>query len=361
MDSTPNIYAEKTALIDVLEKAFETDGLENIIKIFRSHSKICIDLTDSERDAIFTPDNFDNIDVLLTLFNAFDIEKPIALKSYFEQMEEEEDAVILHSNSYFLRDCTTIDAEHMREKYGVWVISKDEVSNRLFEYLSFKDEFEPDTLYGKGPNGWKNIIQDNNLQLPPSNSLIISDNFLLANERRGHFLGLANLTHLLDAVLPEKLAVPYYILILSQGRDDKESLLKRKVAEWKDSLAQQLNRTYDIHVEFVFSKKLIHRRVLYMNYCFIGTEKGFKIFEPYSNQVYRDGDQRNSAWTYSYFHDPHRAGRREHQLACDDIKNVKEIYQTARNNFDNGIDIVGQPKFVGSPLGAKFSPNRIFD
>ena len=52
MDSTPNIYAEKTALIDVLEKAFETDGLENIIKIFRSHSKICIDLTDSERDAI---------------------------------------------------------------------------------------------------------------------------------------------------------------------------------------------------------------------------------------------------------------------------------------------------------------------
>lgn len=361
MDSKATIYAEREALTDVVRKAFTTEGLDNIIAVLKNHSEICVDLTDAELDEVFRPTDMEKLDDLFTLFSAYDISVPIALKDFFEQMGQQEDLIISKPNAFFLRDCSIKEAQSLRDKYGVWVISKDEVTNRMFEGLSFKDEFEPETLYGKGPNGWKNIIQDNNLQLPPSNSLIISDNFLLANERRGHFLGLANLTHLLDAILPVKLAIPYYILILSQGRDDREALLKRKVAEWKDGLAQQLNRNYDIHVEFVFSKKLIHRRVLYMNYCFIGTEKGFKIFEPYSNQVYRDGDQKNSAWTYSYFHDPHRAGRREHQLAYDDIKSVKEIYKTARNNFDNGLDIIGQPKFVGTPLGTNFSPNRIFD
>lgn len=361
MDSTPNIYAEKTALVDVLGKALETDGLENIIEIFKSHSKICIDLTDSERDAIFTPDDFNNIDILLTLFNAFDIEKPIALKSYFEQMEEEEDAVVLHSNSYFLRDCTAIEAEQMREKYGVWVISKDEVSNRLFEYLSFKDEFEPDTYFGENDNGWKNIVEAYNLRLPPSNSMIISDNYLLSNKVRNYVLGLANLSHLLDVIIPKKLSVPYYILILSPAKDYEETQMLQKVSEWKEDLIRSLNRAFDIHIEFVFSPRVIHKRIIYLNYCFIGTEKGFKVFMPFSNRVYRDGDQKNSVWTYTYFHDPLRAGRREHQLAYDDIEKVRIIYKKARENFDNGVNTIGQPKFVDAPIGSIFSPNRIFD
>ena len=34
MDSKATIYAERSALTDVLLKAFEKDGLENIIEIF---------------------------------------------------------------------------------------------------------------------------------------------------------------------------------------------------------------------------------------------------------------------------------------------------------------------------------------
>ncbi len=360
MDPTPNIYAEKTALIDVLEKAFETDGLENIVEIFKSHSRIFIDLTDSECDAIFTPDNFDNIDILLTLFNAFDIEKPIALKSYFEQMYEEEDAVVLHSNSYFLRDCSALEAEQMREKYGVWVLSKDEISNRVFEDLSFKDEFEPDTYFGKNDNGWRNIVDINNLRIPPSNSLIISDSFLLSNKVHNHILGLANLTQLLDVIIPKKLRIPYYILILSSAKDYEETQMLQRVSEWKEDLIRSLNRVFDIHVEFVFSQRVIHKRIIYMNYCFIGSEKGFKVFMPFSNRVYRDGDQKNSIWAYTYFHDPLRAGRREHQLAYDDIEKARIIYKKARDNYDNGDNTIGQPKFVDSPIGTRFSPNRIF-
>lgn len=361
MDSKATIYAERTALTDVMRKAFSKDGLENIIEIFKSHSTICIDLTDDELDSIFNPQDMENLDDLFTICNAYDISVPVALKDFFDLMKVKEDTIISKPNAFFLRDCSLEDAQLLRDKYGVWVISKEEVTNRMFEKLSFKDEFEPEKNYGKSDNGWKNIISDNGLQLPPSNSLIISDNFLLSNERNGHILGLANLTHLLDAILPQKLSVPYYILVLGQGKDDRESMLIRRVNEWKDDLSSALNRSYDIHVEFVFSKNLIHRRILYMNYAFIGTEKGFKLFEPLSNKVYRDGEQKNSAWTYTFFHDPFRAGRREHQLANDDIKGIKAIYETARSNYDKGLNIVGIPKFVGTPLGAVFSPNRIFE
>lgn len=361
MDSKATIYAEKTALTDVLRKAFTKDGLDNIVEIFKSHSTICIDLTEAELDSIFNPADLDNLDDLFTIFNAYDISVPIALSDFFEQLNQKEETIVSKPNAFFLRDCPSQDAQILRDKYGVWVISKEEVTNRMFESLSFKDEFIPDTDYGKGNNGWKNIINNNGLKLPPSNSLIISDNFLLSNERNGHILGLANLTHLLDAILPQKLSIPYYILVLGQGKDEKEAILIKRVTEWKDSLSAALNRSYDIHVEFVFSKKLIHRRILYMNYSFIGTEKGFKLFEPLSNRVYRDGDARNSAWAYTFFHDPFRAGRREHQLANDDIECVKDIYKTARSNYDDGLKIVGIPKFVGAPLGTTFSPNRIFD
>lgn len=310
MDPKATIYAERTALTDVARKAFTTEGLDNIMEIFKRHSDICMDLTDEEIDSIFSPVDMDNLDDLFTIFTAYDISVPIALKDFFELMKQKEETVISKPNAFFLRDCSIQDAQRLRDKYGVWIISKDEVSNRMFESLSFKDEFEPDTYYGSGDNGWKSIIHQNNLKLPPSNSLIISDNYLLSNERRGVLLGLANLTHLLDAILPEKLGIPYYILILGQGRDDMEPQLVKKVTLWKDNLSRLLNRDYDIRVEFVFSRNLIHRRVLYMNYSLIGTEKGFKVFEPESNQVYRDGNQRNSVWSYTYFHDPFRAGRR---------------------------------------------------
>ena len=222
MDSKATIYAERTALTDVLRKAFTKAGLDNIIEIFKNHSNICMDLTNAELNSIFNPSDSDNSDDLFTIFKAYDISVPIALKDFFDLMNAQEDAIISKPNAFFLRDCPSEDAQMLRDKYGVWVISKEEVTNRMFESLSFKDEFVPGTKYGKDDNGWKNIINDNGLQLPPSNSLIVSDNFLLSNERNGDIIGLANLTHLLDAILPQKLSIPYYILVLGQGKDDKD-------------------------------------------------------------------------------------------------------------------------------------------
>lgn len=361
MDSTANIYAERTALEAVLSRAFENEGLLTIIEILKRHAKICIDMTDAERKTVFVPEDFDNIDIICTLFNAFGIEPPIALKSFFEQIEDQEETIVSKPNSLFLKDCSIERAEELRNKYGVWVISKEEVSDRLFEGASFKDEFVPFDSYGPSDNGWKNIITKNDLRLPPSNSLILSDNFLLFNKRGEHVLGLVNLIHLLDAILPEKLSIPFYILILSPAKNGEEEMMIRKITQWKEDLIKALNRDYVIQIEFILSQKVIHKRIIYMNYAYIGTEKGFKIFMPFSNRVYSDGDQKNSAWFYSYFHDPFRKGRREHELATDDIELVKGIYKQARENQGKTDLREGQPKFVGSPLGAVFSPNRIFE
>lgn len=356
MDSTANIYAERTALEAVLSRAFDNEGLNNIIEILKRHTKICIDMTDSERNSIFAPDSFDNIDIICTLFNAFGIEPPIALKPFFEQIEDNEETIVSKPNSLFLKDCSKEKAEELRNQYGIWVISKDDVSDRMFEAASFKDEFIPFNNYGPSDNGWKNIITNNDLKLPPCNSLILSDNFLLFNKRGEHVLGLVNLIHLLDAVLPKQLSIPFYILILSQAKNGEEEKMIRKIAQWKDDLIKALNRNYIIQIEFILSQKVIHKRVIYMNYAYIGTEKGFKIFMPFSNRVYSDGDQKNSAWIYSYFHDPFRKGRRDHELATDDIELVRGIYKQARENHGKPSLREGQPKFVGPLWVLNFHP-----
>ena len=92
MDSKATIYAERTALTDVLRKAFTNDGLDNVVEIFKRHSNICIDLTDAELDSIFKPTDLQNLDDLFTIFSAYDIYKNakshIQLKKKYENQRQ---------------------------------------------------------------------------------------------------------------------------------------------------------------------------------------------------------------------------------------------------------------------------------
>lgn len=361
MDATANLYTERTALESVLSRALD-EGLDNIIEIFKRHVKICVDMTDSEVSSVFMPDNFEKIDIIFTLFDAFGINPPIALKSFFEQIEDQEETIATKPNSLFLKDCSVEKAVGLRNKYGVWVISKDEIANRYFEEPSYEESFEPYAYYGDGNNGWANIITNNNLMLPPSNSMIIYDNHLLDTYRFDHYLGLTNLEHLLDAILPRHLSptIQYHVLIMAPVRGN-EVVLSRVVSKWMEDLPAKLARDFGISIEFVFSKQVIHERMIFLNYAYIKTEKGFKVFMPYSNKVFKDGDEINSVEINTYLNNPHKSGQRKYEFAAIRINRIKDEYRRARENYNNKQNLPGQSKFVGDPTGANFSPNRIFD
>lgn len=361
MDKTATIYAEMTVLLDVVQ-AFAEGELENIKEIFRNHATLCVDITDDEFKDLFVPDELDNLSDICTIFNAYDIALPVPLKDFFILMSEKEDTVMLKPNSFFLRDCSANEAETLRQKYGVWVISKEELHNRYFEEPSYEESFEPFSYYGNGDNGWANIIKDNNLMLPPSNSMIIYDNHLLDTFRFNHYLGLTNLEHLIDAVLPRHLvsSIQYHILIMAPVRGN-EAALGQVVSEWMRNLPAKLSRDFSISVEFVFSKQVIHERMVFLNYAYIKTEKGFKVFMPYSNKVFKDGDEINSVEINTYLNNPYKSGQRKYEYAAIRINRIKDEYRRARENYNNNQTLPGQSQFVGAPAGVIFSPNRIFD
>lgn len=361
MDSKAIIYAEIKALADVVRRAFATDCLDNIIAIFKNHSDICIDLSDAELNSVFAPTDIDKADELYTIFSAYDISVPIALSDFFELLNQKEETIVSKPNAFFLRDCSVQDAQTLRNKYGVWVISKDEVSNRMFEGFSYKDSFEPRTLYGTSKNGWANIFSSNNLNLPPSNSLVLYDNHLLDNTLGGKNVGLSNLTHLLDAVLPQNLdsTLSYYILIMCPKNNEEVNY--PKVVQWLTDVQNEVKRNYRIAIEFVLARQIIHERILFMNYAYIETGKGFKVFCPYSNRVYGDGAEINTVETNMYLSNPHKAGERKYVYATSRIKRIKEEYKSARENYDNNATGLGITKFVGAPLSDSKCPNRIFD
>ena len=359
MESKVTIYAEKTALVDVLEKAFD-DG--NIVEIFKRHATICINMDDLEVKEVFRPESFENIDILCTLFNAFGIKEPVALKHYIDGLRETEDSVLSDPNALFLRDCSKEEAKAIREKYGVWVLNSEEMSNkRLFELFSFGYSFEPREKYGSGNNGWASIISQNKLVVPPSNSLVIYDNHLLDTDRNGIIVGLANLIHLFDAILPHNLDanMTYYILVMCPGTN-RENDMTRVVEKWKEEVLAYLKRQYTIAIEFVFSKKVIHERILFMNHAYIKTEKGFKIFFPYSNVALKDGDEINSVEMDMYLSNPQKAGETKYAYASTRINKIKAAYKDARDNYDNNVSIIGVTKFVGTPLTESEYPNSIF-
>lgn len=363
MESKAIIYAEKIALVDVLERAFDDDNLDNIVEVFRRHATVCINMDDLEVKEVFRPESFDNIDILCTLFNAFGMKEPVALKRYIDGLRETEDSVLSQPNALFLRDCSKEEANAIREKYGVWVLNSEEMSNnRLFESFSFGDSFEPRVKYGSGNNGWASIISQNKLVVPPSNSLVIYDNHLLDTKKNDIIVGLANLIHLLDAFLPQNLDanMTYYILVMCPGTNN-EGYMTRVVEKWKDDVLAYLKRQYTIAIEFVFSKQVIHERILFMNHAYIKTEKGFKVFFPYSNEALKDGEEINSVEMNMYLSNPQKAGETKYKYASTRINKIKAEYKLARENYDNNVSIIGVTKFVGSPLTKSEYPNRIFD
>jgi len=270
------IYSDK----DIFENIISSpDTYPNWNKIINDHSAICLDINEVDLDA-----EINNPDSILFLFmqsNARAIDL-VPLDNYFQTIYANPATVIDKPRSVFFLNIDSNTAINLQEENGIIIQSKDQIDDKILLGSYFKDLPKSTVCESGRILGWQSLIT---FDLPPSNSLIISDNFLFKNEERNLLIGEPNIINLIDAILPSNLSVDYHILIIAEDN--------RKTQQWCENLKTRISiaikalRPYTIIIEFLFSAT-IHKRVILSNYLNGSCDKGFSVFSPRDNSTVRE-------------------------------------------------------------------------
>lgn len=268
------VFADKNAFEHVVMCSKE---LPHLNKILSNHAQVCLNITDDEllvEEATETP--------IFLFIQSNGGKSPIALKPYFDAIYDDPSNIVTESRSMFLLDISEDVANDWQERYGLMVQSKNAINENAFKGTAHK-ELPKNTKVMNGKRiGWSELF---NFSLPPSNSMVITDDYLLNNEENGTLVGEPNLIEIANALLPAKLDSEYHILILT---DDKGRTEQRcyQLAETLMAAISAL-RPYTIKIEIVFTDT-IHKRKIFLNYMTVTCDKGFAMFRVADRMTVRD-------------------------------------------------------------------------
>lgn len=349
MLSKTKIYIDKDSLEIIAQDSSTADYYyKNIIEIFRRHAELYINLTEEELKDLKEPIDLSEPGDIFTFIEGKSIPWPLSGFDNFEALKQPENQPEINGNVIYILNKKE-DAEKLRNKYGVWAIYIDDIDDDIF-YYEFTPDLDIEEVPVNSEKAWEYIFDGENKFLPPSNSMVISDSNLLTNNKinrntgENHFCGLVNLKNLIDLLLPQKLNVPYYILIVCPpSRSLEEGKMKKVVRRWIKELKQI--RPYSLIVEFLITNKSVHSRDLYSNNYRIHFDKGFYVFEPWSRRVRRDGPSHNEINAYSYLCAPFRRGKSLVEAAMVDLNIMLKKYKSfMQGNGDPYIiDLVEEP------------------
>ncbi|MCC8115252.1 MAG: hypothetical protein LIP03_14925 [Bacteroidales bacterium] len=345
VDKKMVIYMGKDSLETL---AIFDDDYPNLHNIIKNHSILCLNLTDEELDDILLDPEGD-----ISQFCLKNNIPLIALDDYFKALKEEPSQIAEKPRSMFFFDISPEEAETMSNKYGVIVQSENKIDDNILQ-LSFRKNLDKGEVIEGDSDGWSNLFAK--LSLPPCNSLVISDNYLLQNEEEGVNIGYENLKMLLNAILPKMLAkeTTFHLLIVTP--------MPLKISSEK---ADQLNgclksflktiRPYEFQLEFVFNDTL-HPRKIISNYYVIVCDKGFKLFHPKRKNTVKED---NEVSLLSVFHAPaHSIGDTIFEIASKDIDKIKKSCITLRDQILGGVKDPTK-KIIGDVSKNKTIRNRL--
>lgn len=240
----------------------------NWYKILGAHSKIFLNISktdyESEKDSNF---------ILQSFIKMNTGREPTPLKDHFENIVVDESILLKTPRAVYFLDISKEKAKKLEQKYGIIIQGVDCIDDNILRG-SYCRTLKENNICELGDKiGWHNLL---NIPIPPLNSLVLSDNFLFANE--GGKRGTANFLQLMDTILPSELETDFQVLIISkENKDYDKQNCERKVGEIKTSL-NNLNRPYSITFELVFSET-IHKRIAISNYFIIVVEQGYAVFK----------------------------------------------------------------------------------
>ena len=339
-----HIYIGKDALEEIL---ICDDSYPNLHHIFNNHAVLCVNLTDPELDEILSDEDSE-----LSQLSRNDV-SIIALKDYFKALKEDQSIVIEKPRAMFFFDISKKEADVLSEKYGVIIQSETEMNDNILQ-LSFKRNFDKgDNLFGIS-DGWSNML--NGQTLPPSNSLIITDNYLFQNDVEGKLIGFENVKMILNAILPKNLCTVFHLLIVTPM---PQKISPEKADQLNGMLKAYLRtiRDYEVQLEFVFNNT-IHPRKLISNYFVLVCDKGFQLFHPQNKTIVHD---ENEVTLTSVLHDTRNtSGDTVLAISYKDIAKIRKGCSTLREQIIGGVKDPTK-KIIGDTEKDKSIRNRLLN
>jgi hypothetical protein len=240
----------------------------NWFKLFSEHCKVFINMTkdDYELEKLTNP-------VLEEFIKLNTGREPTPLKYHFDNVYADSGAVISTPRAVYFLDISKNAAEEIQKNYGILIQSTEAIDDGVLRNTYYRNLPINKTCSENGKTGWHYLLAS---QLPPLNTIVISDNFLFANEDGKR--GFRNIVQLFQAVLPDALSTDFNILLIAQEHKNKDSAWCNKLTGDIKTALNNLHKPYNIIFEIVFVETM-HKRIAISNYFTITPDKGFAIFK----------------------------------------------------------------------------------
>jgi hypothetical protein len=239
----------------------------NWFKLFSEHCKVFINMSDDdyELEKLRNP-------ILEEFIKLNTGREPVPLKYHFDSVYADSATVVSTPRSVYFLDISKNEADKMQQDFGILIQCTDSIDDGVLRNIYNRNLSINKPCSENGKIGWQCLLAN---QLPPLNTIVISDNFLFSNE--DGIRGFKNVVQLIQAVMPDTLNTDFNILLIAQEPKNKDAAWCNKVSSDIKTAIDNLKKPYNTIFEIVFAET-IHPRLVISNYFMIKLEKGFAVF-----------------------------------------------------------------------------------
>ena len=258
-------------LIHTTEKALKvicSGKYPNWFAIAKKQSKIVITLYNND---MFLDDD-DPINIFMKSYDV-SIEPN---NDYIEKIPQDPKSVLNNPCGAFILDIDEKTAKQIELDFGVICQSVSNINDNNLLYSKEVTSEEREDIHN-----WNNFLQF--IKSTPSNTLIVNDRYLFANDDNISRNGIHNASKIMDAILPVDFKADYHVLFTFDSLQLKQGVTFSNIANWLNKEIRGI-RPYTIKLELISVKKNsylyenTHNRRIISNYSIIRTEHKFNAF-----------------------------------------------------------------------------------
>ncbi len=313
------VYAEKNAFDEITFNG----NYPNLKSIFTNHSTVFLNLSPEELE-----DNINSEGEIFFYLHAFAGAKiPQAHPDQFQNVYDDGINLLANPRSIYFLNLPPEEAKLLQEQYGILVQSSGAIMDDVFKGGAHKELPKNMSLNTGLKKGWKCLFD---FPLPPSNSIVITDDWLFKNEEMDNIVGEGNLVPLLDAVLPPSLSTEYHILVITDDQARSQDRCIKLAGDLKAKIIAL--RHYPIVFELVFADTQ-HKRKAIMNYLSVTCDKGFAMFR--LNDLYTVRDDNDFRYEKSFNRTEKHEGDTVFYSDTVILKRIKDKCHTVKEYITN--------------------------
>lgn len=347
------VFIEKEAFERFILKE---QSFNNLLAIFSEHSVICLNMTDADIEKEWQTESLDGQrggSKIRKFCTGHSMRRPQSAHDDFAKFLSDNNKLLDYSRSIFILNVTPVEAESLRNKFGLLILSKDKLSDDIFQF-HIKDSVAKGEVKDGYKDGWDSFFGLRKQPWLPSNVLVFSDEYLFKNEVRGVNLGVRNLKSIIPHLLPQKLDTEFQILVVSPIPKDNRGKAQ-SISDEMTKFVHDLPLPYSCKITFVFTNA-VHPRKAMSNYYVMTCDKGFCVYQDSPrNKVY----DTNYVDITSNFHSAaDSAGTNGYDDTTMCLKDLKKCCEEAQEQARAGITTV----LISGDCGPNFEIyNRLFD